>query len=95
MSEEASYENTPRDRGLVAHRYITYLVGLTSTISAVVLTSFIGDVREGKEKLIRFESIPAKLDKIMDKVENIDGRTAQSEWRLNELEKNQPTTKRR
>lgn len=88
-------DETPRDRGMIAHRFITYFVGITSTISAAVLISFIGDVRDAKEKLIRFESIPAKLDKIMDRVENIDGRTAQSEWRLDALERQQPTTKRR
>lgn len=89
-------EQTSRDRGTTAHRFITYVVGITSTISAAVLMSFIGDVRDAKEKLIRFESVPAKLDKIIDKVENIDGRTAQSEWRLDALEKRQqPTTQRR
>lgn len=72
---------------MMAHRVITYFVGITSTISAAVLLSFIGDVREGKEKLIRFEDIPAKLDKISEQVNNIAGRTALNEYRIDALEK--------
>lgn len=94
MSEQA------RDKGLIAHRVITYIVGITSTITAAVLLSFIQDVGAAKIQLVRLEPLPAKIDAILNKVEatnaevqKVHDKTNELDWRLKDIERNPKRTR--
>jgi low affinity Fe/Cu permease len=94
MSEQA------RDNGLIAHRVITYIVGITSTITAAVLLSFIQDVGAAKIQLVRLEPLPAKIDAILTKVEEtnkdvqgVKETTTNLDWRLKAIENNPKRTR--
>ena len=94
MSEQA------RDNGLIAHRVITYIVGITSMITAAVLLSFIQDVGDAKIQLVRLEPLPAKIDAILTKVEEtnkdvqgVKETTTNLDWRLKAIENNPKRTR--
>lgn len=61
-----------RDTGLVIHRILQWIATVSSAVVVAFLLSSLSTWDRLKEQSIRMENVPVKVDKILDKVEDID-----------------------
>lgn len=61
-----------RDVGLAIHRILQWIATVSSALIVAFLLSGIDTWEKLKEQSIRMEDVPVKVDKILDKVEDID-----------------------
>lgn len=58
--------------GLAIHRILQWIATVSSALIVAFLLSGIDTWEKLKEQSIRMEDVPVKVDKILDKVEDID-----------------------
>lgn len=76
--------------GLAIHRILQWIATVSSALIVAFLLSGIDTWEKLKEQSIRMEDVPVKVDKILDKVEDIDRTVDRHDIQIEQLQ-----TKRR
>ena len=79
-----------RDVGLLVHRWLQWIATLSSALLVAFILSGMDTWDRLKEQSIRMEEVPEKVDKILEKVNEIDKTVDVHTEQINELKKQRP-----
>ena len=84
MSE--NHHNDRRDTGLAIHRWLQLISTILVTVLSAMVIAGIDTWGALKAQSIRMEAVPGKVDKILDRMDDITMKASNHEWRITNLE---------
>ena len=76
--------------GLLVHRWLQWIATLSSALLVAFILSGMDTWDRLKEQSIRMEEVPEKVDKILEKVNDIEKTVYVHTEQINELKKQRP-----
>lgn len=79
-----------RDVGLLMHRWLQWIATISSALIVAFVSANMSTWDRLKDQSIRMEKVPEKVDKILEKVSDIDKTVDVHTEQINELKRNRP-----